>query len=153
MVKRLWKHQVKRDEGDGASQGAVTDDDDDVIQMKAVAHSMLKRLKEKQLEALVQAVESRGGDTTSCVVLPREPLQLGKRTVQPHVVCCRLWRWPRVDAPLKPVPVCTTMDSADDICCNPYHWSHCILPGIQNVDPLLLPDIFIVAVYFTRYTL
>ncbi len=66
-------------------------------ELKAAMHSLLKRLKEPQLQTLVTAVESGGGESTECVLLPKGDLQkLGARLggVPPHYLCCQIWRFP-----------------------------------------------------------
>lgn len=120
-MKRLWKHRVTYAEDETSSPIQSADD----LELKSVAQSMLKRLKETQLCLLVQAVESRGGDTTSCVLVPKGDVRVGRRTVAPHVLCCQLWRWPDVRHPfeLKRLTCCSSVDDPVDICCNPYHWS------------------------------
>ena len=138
LVKRLWKARVtNQHEGqcsDEASDDAVAAAAAaaDELELKSVAHSLLKRLKEKQLGVLIQAVESRGGDTTECLLLPRGDLHLGRRSVAPHVLCCRIWRWPDLQADylLKRMPCCTAAGDPSSVCCNPYHWSRLNLPGM-----------------------
>ena len=142
LVKRLWKARVtNQHEGqcsDEASDDAVAAAAADELELKSVAHSLLKRLKEKQLGVLIQAVESRGGDTTECLLLPRGDLHLGRRSVAPHVLCCRIWRWPDLQADylLKRTPCCTAAGDPSSVCCNPYHWSRLNLPGMY---PFPLP--------------
>uniref|UniRef100_S4RV88 Mothers against decapentaplegic homolog n=1 Tax=Petromyzon marinus TaxID=7757 RepID=S4RV88_PETMA len=122
---------------------------------KALTHALLKRLKEKQLEALLQAVESRGGARTACVLVPiegpasRSSPRLGGPSVpeadcglsppplSPHVLLCRLFRWPEVrhSAELKRLSVCGQHGRAegDSVCCNPYHLSR--LCGPESPPP------------------
>ena len=126
LVKRLWKARVttSQDE-DGRSDEGGIDSVSDELELKSVAQSLLKRLKEKQLAVLIQAVESRGGDTTECLPFPRGDVRLGRRTVAPHVLCCQVWRWPNLQADylLKSMPCCTSAGDTATVCCNPYHWS------------------------------
>ena len=130
LVKRLWKARVtSQDEGGRSDEGIDSVSDDQ--ELKSVAQSLLKRLKEKQLTVLIQAVESRGGDTTECLPFPRGDVRLGRRTVAPHVLCCQVWRWPKLQADylLKHMPCCTSASDPTTVCCNPYHWSRHNLPG------------------------
>ncbi|XP_067132702.1 mothers against decapentaplegic homolog 6-like [Centruroides vittatus] len=122
LVKRLWKHRLPVDEDESARRLET--------EVKFVVQNMLKRLKESQLELLVQAVESRGCDVTGCVLVPRGDLRLGRRTLPPHVLCCQLWRWPDVRQPfeLKWLRWCDAADDPLYICCNPYHWSRLCKP-------------------------
>lgn len=106
-------------------------------EFKATAQSFLKRLKESQLEQLVEAVESNGGDHTDCVLFPQGEIRLGRRTVDPQVLCCQLFRWPDVKhvGELKRLHFnCkSSRASGDDtnsghVCCNPYHLSRLCRP-------------------------
>ena len=157
LVKRLWRCRLSDRSNDGqrpddeSGSAAVASpriqnnasqesplllNDDEASQVKAVAQAMLKRLKERHLEVLIQAVESRGGQKTDCVLLPKDNVRLANRMlVPPHVLCCQIWRWPELtgEQGLKKLPSCQS--SPDDplyVCCNPYHWSlrvpgeHCV---------------------------
>ena len=126
LVKRLWKSRFRaQDETNSAPE---TPEEEET---KSAFNSMLKRLKEKQLDILVQSVESNGGESTDCVLLPRPELRLGRRVVAPHVLCCQVWRWPDLSDPteLKRLSNCTAAYEQTSICCNPYHWSRIIIPG------------------------
>ncbi len=127
---------MAQDEGQGTGGCSPATNDDDVMELKAAAHALLKRLPVPQLETLAAAVEGRGGEAaTPCVPLPRGPVRLGRRSVEPHVLCCQVWRWPSLaagaakEAPgLKRLPECY-LEEKTEVCCNPYHWSQCIEPG------------------------
>ncbi|XP_013790112.1 mothers against decapentaplegic homolog 6-like [Limulus polyphemus] len=123
LVKRLWKYRIVNNTGEDEAACALENHED--FEMKSVVHSVLKRLKEAQLEKLVQSVESRGADISDCVLVPRGNLRFGRRTAAPHVLCCQLWRWPEVRHPfeLKRLHWCQTANDPLYICCNPYHWS------------------------------
>uniref|UniRef100_A0A1Y1KHV7 Mothers against decapentaplegic homolog n=1 Tax=Photinus pyralis TaxID=7054 RepID=A0A1Y1KHV7_PHOPY len=86
------------------------------------AKGLLKKLNYDQLEILCTAVDSRGRDASNCVLLPPDN--------QPHVLCCRTWRWPEVheSGQLKRLPTCSSVTDPVYICCNPYHWSRICLP-------------------------
>ena len=132
LVKRLWKCKLDRNEAPCSPESA------EELELKSVAQSLLKRLKETQLESLVAAVESNGAETADCVMLTHPVLRLGKRKVAPHVLCCQLWRWPEMDsgdACMRHLPCSQVVGAQEDsssICCNPYHWSRVLQPGIQN---------------------
>ena len=129
LVKRLWKLRVSQHESHGTHEKESSED----LEVKSVAQSMLKRLKESQLEMLLQALESKGGETTECVLLPKGELRLGRRMVAPHVLCCQLFRWPgtlKSETQMKRLPCCTTLATDPAyVCCNPHHWSLLLDPG------------------------
>lgn len=124
LVKRIWKYRV-HNETESPSETA------EEIELKSVTHSMLKRLKEKQLEALVQSIESQGGEITECVLLPKGEQRLGRKTIMPQVLCCKLWRWADLTnaSDLKRMPCCSSSTDPLYQCCNPYHWSLVTRPG------------------------
>lgn len=92
-------------------------------------NSVLKRLKDNQLEMLVEAVESGGAGTSTCVLVPKELVQ------EPHLLCCQIWRWPdlKCTAELRRTPACSSATDPIYICCNPYHWSR--LCGPESPPP------------------
>lgn len=126
LVKRLWKYRVHNETGSPTESA-------EELELKSVAHSMLKRLKEKQLEALAQSIESQGGELTECVMLPKGEQRLGRKTVMPQVLCCKLWRWMDITnfTELKRLPCCSSRDDPIYECCNPYHWSLVSRPDVQ----------------------
>lgn len=71
-------------------------DDDDKWAEKAVK-SLVKKLKKTGgLEELERAI-TNPGIPTKCVTIPRSldgRLQVSHRKGLPHVIYCRLWRWP-----------------------------------------------------------
>ncbi|CAG5116686.1 unnamed protein product [Candidula unifasciata] len=138
LVKRLWKYRIN-DETRGSSQKEISPSSSssssskslpssqEDVELKSVTHSFFKRLKEDQLKILVQAMESKGGEVTPCVPVPKSDLCLGRHTVSPYVLCCRVFRWPdlRSDIEMKRLPSCTRQNEEKEsvVCCNPYHWS------------------------------
>ncbi|XP_069102863.1 mothers against decapentaplegic homolog 6-like [Argopecten irradians] len=124
LVKRLWKNRL-HNEATGENESSLSLSPELDTEIKSVAQSMLKRLKEKQLEMLCQSIETKGGETTGCVLLPNSDLRLGKRSVAPHILCCQLWRWSDItpNTELKRLPHCESADDPAYMCCNPYHWS------------------------------
>ena len=117
---------------------AVRDTSEPDQDFKSAAHSFLKKLKDQQLELLLEAVEGKGTAQTSCVLFPKGEIRLGRgRTVLPHVLCCQLYRWTdiRHDAELKRLQYCCQTnkekdpDASGTVCCNPYHLSRLCRPG------------------------
>ncbi|KAF7243839.1 hypothetical protein EYD10_09716 [Varanus komodoensis] len=97
-------------------------------ELKALTHSVLKRLKEKHLEGLLQAVESRGGARTACLLLPSKvDSRLGQHWYSLPLLLCKVFRWPdlRHCSEVKRLCCCESYGKAhpDLVCCNPYHLS------------------------------
>ncbi|OPJ70325.1 mothers against decapentaplegic-like protein 6 [Patagioenas fasciata monilis] len=106
-------------------------------ELKAVTYSLLKRLKERSLDSLLEAVESRGGMPGGCVLVARTELRLGGQAAPPHLLLGKLFRWPDLQHPaeLKPLCECQSFGVADGptVCCNPYHFSR--LCGPESPPP------------------
>ncbi|KAG7468251.1 hypothetical protein MATL_G00140940 [Megalops atlanticus] len=106
-------------------------------ELKAATYSFLKRLKEKPLDTLLEAVESKGGMPSDCVMVSRTELRLGGHATPPHVLLCRLYRWSDLQHPaqLKPLFECQSFGARDSpsVCCNPYHYSR--LCGPESPPP------------------
>ncbi|XP_046889276.1 mothers against decapentaplegic homolog 6b [Hypomesus transpacificus] len=105
--------------------------------LKTATYSLLKRLKEKTLDALLEAVESRGGMPSDCVMVSRGELRLGGHMASPQLLACKLYRWSDLQhsAQLKPLCECKSFGSLDSpaVCCNPYHYSR--LCGPESPPP------------------
>lgn len=105
-------------------------------ELKAVTYSLLKRLKERSLDSLLEAVESRGGMPGGCVLVARTELRLGGQAAPPHLLLGKLFRWPDLQHPaeLKPLCECQSFGVADGptVCCNPYHFSRLCGPGEER---------------------
>uniref|UniRef100_A0A8C5L684 Mothers against decapentaplegic homolog n=1 Tax=Jaculus jaculus TaxID=51337 RepID=A0A8C5L684_JACJA len=109
-------------------------------ELKTVTYSLLKRLKERSLDTLLEAVESRGGVPGGCVLVPRADLCLGGQPAPPQLLLGRLFRWPDLQhaVELKPLCGCHSFAAAADgptVCCNPYHFSRLCGPG-ERAPPL-----------------
>lgn len=106
-------------------------------ELKTVTYSLLKRLKERSLDTLLEAVESRGGVPGGCVLVPRADLRLGGQPAPPQLLLGRLFRWPDLQhaVELKPLCGCHSFAAAADgptVCCNPYHFSRLCGPGERS---------------------
>nr|XP_055180025.1 mothers against decapentaplegic homolog 7 isoform X3 [Nyctereutes procyonoides] len=132
--------------GAGGPGGAEAD-------LKALTHSVLKKLKERQLELLLQAVESRGGTRTACLLLPgrldcRPGLgaPAGSQPAQPPsayslpLLLCKVFRWPdlRHSSEVKRLCCCESYGKINPelVCCNPHHLSRlCELDSQLLLEP------------------
>ena len=60
----------------------------------------MKKLQKQNKEALAlleQALHSKGREPSACVTIPRSldgRLQISHRKALPHVIYCRVYRWP-----------------------------------------------------------
>ncbi|XP_073965080.1 smad on X protein [Choristoneura fumiferana] len=135
VVKRLlgWK---KGPEGSSVAEDKWSE--------KAVK-SLVKKLKKSgALEELEKAISSQNSHT-KCVTIPRvKPndniINGQNRKGLPHVVYCRLWRWPQLQSQheLKPVDHCefAYQLKKDEVCINPYHYHKIDTPALP---PILVP--------------
>ncbi|XP_069131166.1 mothers against decapentaplegic homolog 5-like isoform X3 [Argopecten irradians] len=106
--------------------------------------SLVKKLKKKKgaLEDLEKALSSPG-QQSKCVTIPRSldgRLQVSHRKGLPHVIYCRVWRWPDLQShhELKPLECCEYPFSAKqkEVCINPYHYKRVESPVLP---PVLVP--------------
>nr|CAI5849859.1 unnamed protein product [Callosobruchus analis] len=131
VVKRLlgWK------KGSGS-------DADDKWSEKAVK-SLVKKLKKSgALEELERAISSQNHNT-KCVTIPRvrPSAELGniqqQRKGLPHVIYCRLWRWPELQShhELRPLEHCEYAYSLkkEEVCVNPYHYTRIESPALPAI--------------------
>lgn len=134
LVKRLWSLRISAEnEAESENEKNI----DTCEEWKTVIYSVLRRLKEKQLECLLDCLESKGGKVTYCVLLPREHIKIGRTFVSPHVLCCQMWRWPQISSEydLRRLSCCETADDKVYICCNPFHWSFKLKTEIDPPPP------------------
>ncbi|ESO10156.1 hypothetical protein HELRODRAFT_186716 [Helobdella robusta] len=105
--------------------------------------SLVKKLKKKKgaLEDLEKAL-SNPGVPSKCVTLPRSldgRLQVSHRKGLPHVIYCRVWRWPDLQShhELKALDCCEFPYSSKqkEVCINPYHY--------QRVESPVLPPVLV----------
>jgi len=106
--------------------------------------ALVKKLKKKKgaLEALEKAL-SLHSPQTECVTIPRSldgRLQVSHRKGLPHVIYCRVWRWPDLQShhELKPLECCSFPFDAKqkEVCINPYHYTRVESPVLP---PVLVP--------------
>ncbi|XP_049326939.1 mothers against decapentaplegic homolog 6a [Astyanax mexicanus] len=96
-------------------------------ELKRCAYTFLKKLKEKPLDMLLEAVESKGGVLGDCVMVSPAELRIGSQEVSPQYLLCRLFRWPDMLplSQLKALCHCQSFRTQDGqaVCCNPFHYS------------------------------
>lgn len=118
-------------------------DEDEKWAEKAI-DSLVKKLKKQKgaLEELEKAL-SQPNVATKCVTIPRSldgRLQVSHRKGLPHVIYCRVWRWPDLQShhELKPLEVCEYAFSRNnkEVCINPYHYRRVETPVLP---PVLVP--------------
>ncbi|KAF4794061.1 Mothers against decapentaplegic 2 [Turdus rufiventris] len=140
VVKRLlgWKKSAG---GSGGAAGSEQNGQDEKWCEKAVK-SLVKKLKKTgQLDELEKAITTQNC-STKCVTIPRSldgRLQVSHRKGLPHVIYCRLWRWPDLHShhELKAVENCEYAFNLkkDEVCVNPYHY--------QRVETPVLPPVLV----------
>ncbi len=114
---------------------------------KAV-EALVKKLKKNKgaIDELDNALRCGNGRQTQCVTIPRSldgRLQVSHRKGLPHVIYCRVWRWPDLQShhELKPEPFCRhpfqqSNSKQKDVCINPYHYIRVESPVLP---PVLVP--------------
>lgn len=134
LVRRLWRCRAPAD-GDGDADtgtrcclGGSKPNPGTEAELKALTYSMLKKIKEKHLEALLQAVESRGGARSSCLLLPaKADARLGQHSYPLPLLLYKVFRWPdlRHSSELKRLSCCESYGKINPevVCCNPHHMS------------------------------
>uniref|UniRef100_A0A8C2X2J0 Mothers against decapentaplegic homolog n=1 Tax=Cyclopterus lumpus TaxID=8103 RepID=A0A8C2X2J0_CYCLU len=105
--------------------------------------ALVKKLKKKKgaMEELERAL-SCPGQASNCVTIPRSldgRLQVSHRKGLPHVIYCRVWRWPDLQShhELKALECCEFPfgSKQKDVCINPYHY--------KRVDSPVLPPVLV----------
>ncbi|XP_023846230.1 mothers against decapentaplegic homolog 5 isoform X2 [Salvelinus sp. IW2-2015] len=106
--------------------------------------ALVKKLKKKKgaMEDLEKALSSPG-QPSKCVTIPRSldgRLQVSHRKGLPHVIYCRVWRWPDLQShhELNPLEVCDYPfgSKQKEVCINPYHYKRVESPVLP---PVLVP--------------
>uniref|UniRef100_A0A8C5BE35 Mothers against decapentaplegic homolog n=1 Tax=Gadus morhua TaxID=8049 RepID=A0A8C5BE35_GADMO len=107
---------------------------------KAV-EALVKKLKKKKgaMEDLEKAL-SCPGQPSQCVTIPRSldgRLQVSHRKGLPHVIYCKVWRWPDLQShhELKAMSCCEFPfgSKQKDVCINPYHYTRVDTPKVLPV--------------------
>jgi len=121
-------------------------DEEDKWAEKAV-EALVKKLKKNKgaMEDLEHALRARD-PSTKCVTIPRSldgRLQVSHRKGLPHVIYCRVWRFPDLQShhELKPEPICRhpflqSNTKQKDVCINPFHYVRVESPVLP---PVLVP--------------
>lgn len=156
LVRRLWRSRAPV-EGDGDADsgtrgggggtagcclgkpGASKPNPGTEAELKALTYSILKKIKEKQLEVLLQAVESRGGARSPCLLLPgKVDARLGQQSYPLPLLLYKVFRWPdlRHSSELKRLSCCESYGKINPelVCCNPHHMSRLCELG-TNTSP------------------
>uniref|UniRef100_A0A672RSN3 MH1 domain-containing protein n=1 Tax=Sinocyclocheilus grahami TaxID=75366 RepID=A0A672RSN3_SINGR len=101
--------------------------------------SLVKKLKKTgQLDELEKAITTQNCNT-KCVTIPRSldgRLQVSHRKGLPHVIYCRLWRWPDLHShhELRAIETCEYAFNLkkDEVCVNPYHYQRVETHSVHN---------------------
>ena len=103
---------------------------------------MFDRYFEGAIEELERAINNPGLPS-KCVTIPRSldgRLQVSHRKGLPHVIYCRIFRWPDLQTPheLRAVDCCEFPFSSkqNEVCVNPYHYERVDIPVMP---PVLVP--------------
>lgn len=105
--------------------------------------SLVKKLKKTGgLEELEKSITNQDPNTR-CITIPRSldgRLQVSHRKGLPHVIYCRLWRWPDLQShhELRAIESCVFAFNLkrDEVCVNPYHYLRVETPALP---PILVP--------------
>nr|CAH8856467.1 unnamed protein product [Trichobilharzia regenti] len=106
--------------------------------------TLIKKLKKRKgvLERLQHAL-LHPNEPSECVTIPRSldgRIQVSHRKGFPHVIYCRVWRWPDLQShhELRPVENCKLPFSSKEteVCINPYHYTRVDYPVLP---PVLVP--------------
>lgn len=116
-------------------------DEDDNWRNKAF-ETLIKKLKKSDPEGykILESVLAKKSEDTQCIALSRSQdgrLQVSHRKMLPHVMYCRIFRWPDLlsQHELKSSPRCQYPPNKRDtkVCVNPYHYNrveHSVYPPV-----------------------
>ncbi|XP_042216019.1 mothers against decapentaplegic homolog 3-like isoform X1 [Homarus americanus] len=102
--------------------------------------SLVKKLKKSGgLEELETAVTTEDANTR-CITIPRSldgRLQVSHKKGLPHVIYCRLWRWPELQShhELRALDHCQYAFNLkkEEVCVNPYHYTKIEAPALPAI--------------------
>ncbi|KAF0031051.1 hypothetical protein F2P81_015606 [Scophthalmus maximus] len=144
QVKRLlgWKKTPTGSGGAGGGIGEQNGGGQEEKWCEKAVKSLVKKLKKTgQLDELEKAISTQNSNT-KCVTIPRSldgRLQVSHRKGLPHVMYCRLWRWPDLHShhELRAIDTCQFAFNLkkDEVCVNPYHY--------QRVETPVLPPVLV----------
>lgn len=107
--------------------------------------ALVKKLKKRKgaIESLEKTLQS-STHLSECITIPRSldgRLQVNHRKGLPHVIYCRVWRWPDLQNhhELKATPNCAYPYESKhhkDVCINPFHYNRIETPVLP---PVLVP--------------
>eukprot|EP00731_Ephydatia_muelleri_P014345 Em0008g65a len=112
-------------------------DDEDAKWAEKAINLLIKKLSSKleSIEELQRALENPS-HRSNCITIPRTldgRLQVANRKMLPHVIYCRIWRWPDLQNQyeLMPTDACVTECSKNnsEVCINPYHYYRVVTPS------------------------
>uniref|UniRef100_A0AC34Q9I5 Mothers against decapentaplegic homolog n=1 Tax=Panagrolaimus sp. JU765 TaxID=591449 RepID=A0AC34Q9I5_9BILA len=121
-------------------------DEDDGWSKKAI-ETLMKRLQKHNKDALEQlnkVLQNKGQEPSECVTIPRSidgRLQIAHRKALPHVIYCRVYRWPDLQShnELKAIASCRYCfeSGQKEVCINPYHYDR--VDSANVLPPVLVP--------------
>ncbi|KAH3874605.1 mothers against decapentaplegic homolog 3-like isoform X2 [Dreissena polymorpha] len=116
--------------------------------------SLVKKLKKTGgLDELEKAVTQQD-PSTKCITIPRSldgRLQVSHRKGLPHVIYCRLWRWPDLQShqELRALDRCEYAYALkrEEVCVNPFHYTRLEIPegldsnsnSMMSLPPVMVP--------------
>uniref|UniRef100_A0A914QZX0 MH1 domain-containing protein n=1 Tax=Panagrolaimus davidi TaxID=227884 RepID=A0A914QZX0_9BILA len=121
-------------------------DEDEGWSKKAI-ETLTKKLQKHNKEALNlldKVLANEGKDPSECVTIPRSidgRLQIAHRKALPHVIYCRVYRWPDLQShnELKAKTCCRYCfeSGQKEVCINPYHYDR--VDSANVLPPVLVP--------------
>uniref|UniRef100_A0AC34EZU1 Mothers against decapentaplegic homolog n=1 Tax=Panagrolaimus sp. ES5 TaxID=591445 RepID=A0AC34EZU1_9BILA len=124
----------------------ILGDEDEGWSKKAI-ETLTKKLQKHNKEALNlldKVLANEGKDPSECVTIPRSidgRLQIAHRKALPHVIYCRVYRWPDLQShnELKAKTCCRYCfeSGQKEVCINPYHYDR--VDSANVLPPVLVP--------------
>ncbi|PAV85040.1 hypothetical protein WR25_04482 [Diploscapter pachys] len=121
--------------------------DEDENWAKRAIENLMKKLLKHNKDALTQleyALQCKDSKPSECVTIPRSldgRLQIANRKALPHVIYCRVYRWPDLQShhELKAIESCRHCYESNqrEVCINPYHYIRVENAGV--LPPVLVP--------------